>query len=135
MRGHGRGRFGGQRRGRHMLRPTLLLLMHEGPAHGYDMLDRLDAYGLAGIDPSLIYRALREMEAEGLIISQWEEEQTQGPPRRMYSLTRQGDQVLREHMQDLIATRQHIDRLLDAFDQHMDDHHKNQKDIKQKGEK
>lgn len=123
MRGHGRGRFGGQRRGRYMLRPTLLMLMHEGPAHGYDMLERLGAFGLEGIDPSLIYRALRDMEAEGLIRSQWEEEQTQGPPRRVYSLTNLGDQSLRDHMQDLMTTRQRIDQLMDAFDRHMDDHH------------
>ncbi len=119
MRGHGHGRFGRQRRGRQMLRPSLLLIMHESPAHGYELLERLKRFGLGDIDPSLIYRALREMEIDGLVRSQWEEEKTQGPPRRVYTLTAAGDQILREHMRELMTTRQQIDQLLQAYEKHM----------------
>jgi len=119
MQGYGHGRFGRQRRGRHMLRPSLLLILHEGPLHGYELLERLKPFGLEDIDPSLIYRSLRDMEAEGLVRSKWEEENTQGPPRRVYTLADAGDQILREHIRELRTTRQHISRLLDAYENHM----------------
>lgn len=117
----GRGRYGGgrQRRGRHMLRPTLLFLMHQRPAHGYDLIERLKAFDIHDIDPSLIYRALRDMEAEGWIQSSWEKEETQGPPRRIYTLTREGDQILASYLEDLKRTRERIDHLIQSYEKHM----------------
>ncbi|MGD8398432.1 MAG: PadR family transcriptional regulator, partial [Anaerolineae bacterium] len=69
----------------------MLLLLHHGPAHGYTLMDELGAFGLGDTDPSAVYRALREMEGRGWVTSSWEEEQTQGPPRRVYRLTELGD--------------------------------------------
>ena len=62
MRGRGRG---GKGRGRgrravRMLEPALLLLLHHGPAHGYTFLDQLEEFGLGDLNPSVVYRALRE---------------------------------------------------------------------------
>jgi len=112
--GHGRGR-----RGRHLLHPTLLFLMHQGPAHGYDLIDRLGNFGIVELDPSLVYRVLRDMEADGLISSTWDEEKTQGPPRRVYQLTQDGDHVLKNYLTDLDTTRQRIDQLINAYERHM----------------
>ena len=120
MRGQGRRKHGfGRRRGRNLLRPTLLFFMHQGPAHGYDLLDRLRSFGISDIDPSLIYRALRDMEEEGYIQSTWDEEKTQGPPRRVYTLTSEGDNILQYHLEDLRTTRGRIDQLLQAYNLHM----------------
>jgi PadR family transcriptional regulator, regulatory protein PadR len=104
-----------------MLRPTLLLLMHQGPAHGYELADKLKSFGIEGIDPSLIYRALRDMEEEGAIQSTWDEEKTQGPPRRVYTLTARGNDSLQLYIQDLQTTRKRIDDLLQAYSLHMKD--------------
>ena len=120
MRGHGRRNRGlGRRRVRNLLRPTLLFLMHQRPAHGYDLVDRLRSFGVEDIDPSLIYRALRDMEEEGYIQSTWDEEKTQGPPRRVYTLTSEGDNNLQYHVEDLQTTRSRIDQLLQAYTLHM----------------
>lgn len=120
MRGQGRQiRRGTRRRGRNLLRPTLLFLMHQGPAHGYDLAERLRSFGVEDIDPSLIYRALRDMEEEGYIQSTWDEEKTQGPPRRVYTLTSEGDNNLQYHVEDLQTTRSRIDQLLQAYSLHM----------------
>ena len=120
MRKHGwRKRGLGRRRRRNLLRPTLLFLMHQGPAHGYDLVDRLRSFGVKDIDPSLIYRALRVMEEEGYIQSTWDEEKTQGPPRRVYTLTSEGDNSLQYHLEDLRTTRDRIDQLLQAYALHM----------------
>ena len=122
MRGQGKHRRrSGRRRGRNLLRPTLLFLMHQGPAHGYDLVERLRSFGVEDIDPSLIYRALRVMEAEGYIQSTWDEKKTQGPPRRVYTLTSEGDHSLQNHLEDLRNTRSRIDQLLQAYNLHMRD--------------
>jgi PadR family transcriptional regulator PadR len=116
-----RGRRGrGRRRRRVMqfLQPCLLLLLQRGKAHGYALLAEIEHFGFNPdrVDPTLVYRALREMEAAGWIQSKWDEEDTQGPKRRVYALEREGYQQLEWWIQDLRRTRQEIDRLLDAFE-------------------
>ena len=120
MRGHGRGRRRGRRAVR-MLEPVLLLLLHHGPAHGYTFLEQLGEFGLEGLNPSVVYRALRDMEARGWVTSTWDEEQTQGPPRRVYSITAQGDEVLASWAQDLEESRRRIDYLLEVYRRHMEE--------------
>lgn len=125
MRGRGRGHGwrwrGASRRAVRFVEPTLLLLLHYGPAHGYTLIEQLTEYGLADIDPSAVYRALREMEERGWVLSSWDEDQTQGPPRRVYRLTGLGDEVLGWWTQDLLDTRHMIDHLLGAYSQHMEE--------------
>jgi PadR family transcriptional regulator, regulatory protein PadR len=117
-RGRGRGRY---RRVARMLEPSLLLLLHHGPAHGYTLLERLGEFGLEGLNPSVAYRVLRDMEARGWVTSTWDEETTQGPPRRVYRLTALGDEVLGLSVQDLRDTRAMIDHLLGVYSQHMEE--------------
>jgi len=118
-RGHRRRRRGASRRAVRFLEPTLLLLLHYGPAHGYTLIEQLGEYGLADMDPSAIYRALRDMEERGWVFSSWDEERTQGPPRRVYHLAGMGDEVLRWWIQDLQETRDMIEHLLAAYRRHM----------------
>ncbi len=118
MRGRGRGRGRGRRAVR-MLEPMLLLLLHQGAAHGYTFLERLDEFGLAGLNPSVVYRALRDMEERGWVGSTWDEEETQGPPRRVYHITTEGDEALNLWAQDLREARGRIDHLLGLYDRHM----------------
>jgi len=104
-----------------ILEPALLLLLHYGPAHGYGLLEQLKEFGLGDLDPSMVYRALRDMEEKGWGTSTWDEEQAQGPPRRVYRLTALGDEVLGWHTQGLQEARGMIDRLLDAYSHHMEE--------------
>jgi len=124
MRGRGRGRgrgWGKLRRVVRMLEPTLLLLLHHGPAHGYTLLERLEEYGMGDLNPSVVYRALRDMESKGWVTSTWDEEKTQGPPRRVYHLTELGDDVLAWSSQDLRRARDLIDHLLGVYSRHMEE--------------
>ncbi len=107
-----------------MFRPMLLLLMHEGPAHGYDLLERLKEFDISEIDPSIIYRILRGMEEDGLVTSVWEEKASQGPPRRVYSLTDSGDEALQSYLEELKQTRDRIDRLIQQYEKHIKQDHK-----------
>lgn len=104
-----------------MLEPALLLLLHHSPAHGYTLLERLGEFGLGDLNPSVVYRALRDMEAQGWVTSTWDEEQTQGPPRRVYCLTALGDEVLSGWAQDLEESRRRIDYLLRIYRCHMEE--------------
>lgn len=111
----GRGRGRRRRRVINFLQPCLLTLLQRGETHGYELMQQLAEFGfnLDQLDPSLVYRALREMEVDGLVISEWGEE-SQGPQRRVYSITDDGIKSLDLWMQDLSRTRDEIDRLLDA---------------------
>jgi PadR family transcriptional regulator PadR len=104
-----------------MLEPALLLLLHHGPAHGYTLLERLGEFGLGDLNPSVVYRLLRDMETRGWVTSTWDDEKTQGPPRRVYRLTATGDQVLAWWTQDLRETRGMIDHLLVVYSRHMEE--------------
>ena len=119
--GHGRGSPGGGRRRRRVmsfLQPCLLVLLHQQSAHGYDLLDELEKFGFNPdrLDPSLVYRALRDMEAAALVESEWGEESL-GPQRRMYRITVVGEDFLGEWIADLQRTRREIDSLLEAYTQ------------------
>ncbi len=74
---------------KNFIRPCLLLLLSERPSHGYDLLERLGELGLNAIDPGGLYRALRAMEQEGLVASNWEPSEL-GPSRRTYRTTEEG---------------------------------------------
>jgi PadR family transcriptional regulator, regulatory protein PadR len=74
---------------RNYLRPCLLLLLAEGAAHGYELLDQVTGLGLERADPGGLYRCLRAMEQEGLVRSWWEPSSS-GPARRTYDLTADG---------------------------------------------
>ncbi|MBS3783941.1 MAG: helix-turn-helix transcriptional regulator [Anaerolineae bacterium] len=121
----GRGRRwrqrGYSRRAVRFLEPTLLLLLHYGPGHGYTLIDGLEDYGLQDVDTSAVYRALRGMEEKGWVASSWDEEQTQGPPRRVYRLTELGDEVLRWWTRDLQETKDMIDTILGTYQEHMEE--------------
>ena len=113
-----------RRRGRRttgMQRSALLLLLHREPAHGYTLLDQLVEFGLGEVAPSVIYRTLRDMEAEGWVASMWDEEQTKGPPRRIYRITALGDEVLAAWVQELDETRKMLGRLVKAYYLHMEE--------------
>lgn len=100
----------------------MLLLLHREASHGYSLQDELKEFGFGEtpIDPSMVYRALREMEAQGLVTSDWDTEGS-GPPRRVYKLTAEGDQHLAQWVADLRETDRVLHSFFDAYDQHMEE--------------
>ena len=72
------------------IQPCMMLLLHEKPAHGYELMESLKEFGFEdGADPALVYRNLRRMEQEGLVESEWETEGA-GPAKRLYKVTARG---------------------------------------------
>lgn len=95
-----------------LLEPALLVLLKEKPRHGYTLLVDLGAMGLSTVHPSVIYRILRDMEELEWIQSDWDLDQSQGPPRRNYHLTAQGEETLRYWQQELNKSKDLISDLL-----------------------
>jgi len=77
------------------IEPSLLLLLCQKPAHGYELLAGLEALGFYNgpPDPGAVYRTLRHMEKFNLVRSQWDTSGT-GPAKRLYQITEVGKQYL-----------------------------------------
>lgn len=100
---------------RHYLKPCLLLLLAEGPSHGYELLEQVRRLGIRGAEPGGLYRYLRGMERAELVTSWWEPSQA-GPARRTYILTDAGRTALEESVDALRDVRLVLVGLLDRFD-------------------
>ena len=116
----GRGRRGHGRRQRRVIRfiqPCLLVLLHRGETHGYTLVDGLAEFGFdpQQLDSSIVYRALREMEEQHLLRSEWDED-SQGPARRVYRISEAGEAFLTDWIDDLRTTRNEIDALIQAYE-------------------
>lgn len=99
---------------KNFLRPCLLLLLREEPAHGYDLLERVQSLGLDGSDPGGLYRALRALEKEGLVRSVWEPS-SNGPDRRTYEITRQGMEELHRIAKAIAAGHETVAGFLSRY--------------------
>ena len=95
-----------------LLQPSLLLLLAEGESHGYELMVHLAAFGFdsGGLDSSIVYRDLREMEEMGLIGSLWDEN-SKGPKRRVYHISNEGLIRLAECMGNLESIQDRITRI------------------------
>lgn len=124
-RGVGRGR--GRGRGRRwmgdyslmdvrLVEPALLAFLQENDLHGYGLLEKLDRLGLGSINPSVIYRILRDYEEIGLVQSNWDAEGTQGPPRRVYAITDAGREALNRAEASLKETVARIKIVLEQIE-------------------
>jgi len=127
LRARRRGPAGGRvrpRRIRRFIEPALLLLLHRNPTHGYALAKGLETLGLDAYpaDTSAIYRILYDLEAGGMVVSGWDEEQTSGPPRRVYELTDRGDLHLRAWVEELHETDRMLHHFLEAYYGHLKQH-------------
>ena len=95
--------------------PALLLLLRERPAHGYELLEQLpQLLETDRIDMGNLYRALRALEEDGLVRSEWRDD-LPGPTKRTYELTASGRRLLDEWAAALETARGRIDGFLTRY--------------------
>lgn len=97
--------------------PYVLLMLRDGAIHGYAIWERLMLMSIPGLnenDRVNIYRALRQLEKEGKIKSQWETTGT-GPARRVYMLTNTGENFLKIWATGLRQYRQSLDFFFNLY--------------------
>ena len=77
------------------VQPSILLSLKQNPSYGYEIIGALQRFGFiqGNAPPGMIYRHLRQMEADGLVRSHWET-QASGPAKRIYAITPEGEEVL-----------------------------------------
>ena len=76
--------------------------------YGYTLRKSLAEHGMA-IDEGTLYPLLRRLETQGLLVSEWREEEKRN--KRFYSLSSEGKQILKQ----LLAEWKAIDSSLDGI--------------------
>ena len=94
--------------------PQSCCCVAEEPRHGYSLAKGVHASQVGRVDRPSVYRALAQLEADGLICSS-PEHRSAGQGRRVYSLTEQGEQVLRRWMGVIKQERDGLDRVLRRY--------------------
>jgi DNA-binding PadR family transcriptional regulator len=90
-----------------------LRLIHERPMHGYQIMEELSNRGFlqrGRLEAGSVYTILRRMEHHGLITSEWEEK-ADGPDRRVYTVTPEGAQILKEGLEIMLQRKALLDDL------------------------
>ena len=75
-----------------LLEYCILSIIHQNEVYASDILDTLKAAHLVVVEGT-VYPLLTRMKNEGLLSYRWQES-TGGPPRKYYSLTQDGEQLL-----------------------------------------
>ena len=99
-----------------LIQPAILVVLSGGSLHGYRLVERLSEMPMLGgnkPDASGVYRFLKTMEKNGLVVSSWDTSQS-GPAKRVYQMTTAGESCLRQWIKTLEEYRDGITLLLKA---------------------
>ncbi len=77
-----------------MLEYCVLLLLRKEPSYANDIINRLKSVEMIVVEGTL-YPLLTRLKKDGMLSYEWRES-TQGPPRKYYALTEQGELALAE---------------------------------------
>ena len=77
--------------------------------YGYTLRKALGELGLA-IDEGTLYPLLRRLEAQGLLVSEWREEEKRN--KRFYKLSPVGRQILKQLLAEWQQLNQSLDRIV-----------------------
>jgi DNA-binding PadR family transcriptional regulator len=96
---------------RRFLYPAILLLLIEEPRHGYRLVDALLALGFGPVDRPGVYRALSDLEHDGLLDS-WSATPVAGSTRHVYGVTPAGSEALDRWMRVIATEREALEGVL-----------------------
>src|SRR5690349_42686 len=108
-------RSGERKQERSWLTTYLLMMLRSWNAYGYELVRQLALFGFGAIDPANVYRALRDLERDGYVTSQWDTSVTSGPARRVYTITEAGLEALNLWSSALDNYRQSLDRFFNLY--------------------
>ena len=111
------------RRIHRFVEPCLLMLLRDHEAHGYELLEGFEQFGLEQnpVDSSTVYRFLRDLEERNLVTSRWDTGGA-GPARRLYQIAEEGTGCLACWVDDLRETGRMLQGFLELYDAHMAEH-------------
>jgi PadR family transcriptional regulator PadR len=86
-----------------------VLAQLRGEHYGYTLRKTLDEHGLA-IDEGTLYPLLRRLEGQGLLESEWREEDKRS--KRFYRLTKDGGAILEQLLREWQGINDALERIL-----------------------
>jgi len=90
--------------------PVVLLMLRQWSSYGYELMEKMAAFGLNAMNAGTFYRTLRQMEKDGMVSSSWDTSEA-GPARRVYSITEAGEAYLKFWAESL----DQYQRMMDTF--------------------
>ena len=95
----------------------VMRILYEKPSHGYQIMEQLEQMTSKQYspEPGALYTILRRMEERGLVTSEWEKKEA-GADRRVYTLTADGIEVLREGLETVKGRSQLMNNLSQFYD-------------------
>jgi PadR family transcriptional regulator, regulatory protein PadR len=94
--------------------PFILLLLSRMSLHGYELSQKLQAFGFKTIDQGNLYRLLRQLEKEELVSSEWDTNGS-GPAKRRYSITKSGITYLKGYANQLESYQSMLDQFFKMY--------------------
>ena len=97
--------------------PALLLILSEGPSHGYELTEKYTEFGFtgAGSDPGAIYRTLKLLGSDGFIKAKWKTDEP-GPAKKIYSITGDGLKLLSSWAEEIKERKKTFELFLKRYD-------------------
>lgn len=95
-----------------ILEGCLLSIIAKGETYGYEMMEKLYAYGFTMVSEGSIYPLLLRMRKEGLVTTSQKELPSGGPKRKYYSLTIKGRKELEEFKERWSDIANSVNKLL-----------------------
>jgi PadR family transcriptional regulator PadR len=92
-----------------LLEYCILSIIHQNEAYASDILDQLKSANLVVVEGT-VYPLLTRMKNEGLLSYRWQES-TEGPPRKYYALTSDGETLLAQLDEEWRAICQSISHI------------------------
>lgn len=101
------------------IQPSVLMTLNKESLHGFLIYKKLiesNILDYTGIDPTGLYRTLKKMELAGLLVAEWDIEDT-SQPRKIYSITGEGKECLKHWKATLDLYKNDIEKLSKAVSQ------------------
>jgi poly-beta-hydroxybutyrate-responsive repressor len=89
-------------------------MLREWSSYGYELMEKMAAFGLAAMNPGTFYRTLRQMEKQGMVSSSWDTSEG-GPARRVYRITEAGESYLKFWAQSLDQYQKMMDTFFQLY--------------------
>jgi len=101
------------------LQLIVLRVLYEKPLHGYKLLEEVNTLmaGRRKLKPGSLYTILRRMEHSGLLDSIWEKK-SEGIDRRIYNLTENGIEMLKQGKSRIEEQRRVLDEMNEFYKLH-----------------
>ncbi|ULT58365.1 poly-beta-hydroxybutyrate-responsive repressor [Neobacillus drentensis] len=94
--------------------PFILLLLSKVSLHGYELSQKLEAFGFKTLDQGNLYRMLRQLEKDELVSSEWDTTGS-GPAKRRYSITKAGITYLKGYANQLETYQSILDQFFKMY--------------------